>query len=346
MGKQETTTSEREIFSISGPLHLTAVDWKNPHHRRSVAASLVQGVYILERDRQANRQGHQAQASPWWNFFHFQLIRGLIDDADHSIFGAIYEYNPHVFDCNNNAPKYIISFRGTLNKPDSRSRDLELDLKCISNKLHQSSRFHLAIQAVQDVVNFAGPANVWLAGHSLGSAIALLIGKNITKVGHPMETFLFNPPFFSAPIERIQNEKLKHGIRFASSVVKAGFALAVKGTQNQENDLHKFYALAEWIPQLFLNPADHICSEYIGYFQHRKKMEEIGASKIERLATQHSVGSLISGVLGSDSEALHLLPSANLTINLSYCPDFKRAHGIHQWWDPNFHGQSELHLFR
>ncbi|KAF9613655.1 hypothetical protein IFM89_009543 [Coptis chinensis] len=37
--------------------------WENAHHRRSVAASLVQGVYVLERDRLENRQGPHALAS-------------------------------------------------------------------------------------------------------------------------------------------------------------------------------------------------------------------------------------------------------------------------------------------
>ncbi|KAL9432845.1 hypothetical protein AB3S75_027793 [Citrus x aurantiifolia] len=344
MAKQEAAVSEREIFSLSGPLYLTAVDWKNPHHRRSVAASLVRGVYILERDRQENRLGHQAQASPWWNFFHFQLSRMLIDDVDYSVFGAIYEYHSSAFDCN--APKFVIAFRGTIKKPDTKSRDLKLDLQCISNRLHQSSRFQLSMQAIQNVISLVGAANIWLAGHSLGSAIALLAGKNMTKMGYPMETYLFNPPFPSAPIERINNEKVKHGIRIASSVVKAGFAVAKKGQNQRSQKDDSFYALSEWVPGLFVNPADHICSEYIGYFEHRKKMEKIGGSKIERLATQYSIGSMISGVFGGDSETWHLLPSANLTINLSHCPDFKRAHGIHQWWDPNFLGQSELHLFR
>ncbi|MFS7981678.1 hypothetical protein Hanom_Chr10g00953801 [Helianthus anomalus] len=47
----------------------------NPDHRRSVAACLVQGVYILERDRQENRQALEALAPPWWkwNFFQFDL---------------------------------------------------------------------------------------------------------------------------------------------------------------------------------------------------------------------------------------------------------------------------------
>ncbi|KAF9594123.1 hypothetical protein IFM89_027900 [Coptis chinensis] len=37
--------------------------WENAHHRRFVAASLVQGVYVLERDRLENRQGPHALAS-------------------------------------------------------------------------------------------------------------------------------------------------------------------------------------------------------------------------------------------------------------------------------------------
>ncbi|GLT75148.1 hypothetical protein SLA2020_468950 [Shorea laevis] len=68
--EEETTSNsgviapERDIFSHSGPLHLTNIDWKNFHHRRSIAASLVQGVRVLEFDRQQNRQGQQAHAPP------------------------------------------------------------------------------------------------------------------------------------------------------------------------------------------------------------------------------------------------------------------------------------------
>lgn len=58
--------SERESFDLSGPLHLTYVLWDNPYHRMSVAACLVQAVYILERDRQENREGSDALAPPWW----------------------------------------------------------------------------------------------------------------------------------------------------------------------------------------------------------------------------------------------------------------------------------------
>lgn len=102
------------------------------------------------------------------------------------------------------------------------------------------------------------------------------------------------------------------------------------------------------MPYLYVNPLDTICSEYIGYFKHRNKMFEIGAGKIERIATRNSLRSLLSGggpSSDSCSEPLHLLPSAYMTINASKSPDFKRAHGIHQWWDPMFNGEYVLHQF-
>ncbi|XP_057951606.1 GDSL esterase/lipase At4g10955-like [Malania oleifera] len=341
--------TEREIFSISGPLHLTAIDWNDTYHRRSVAASLVQGVYILERDRQEKRQGPLALAPAWWDFLHFHLNRVLVDDTDCSIFGAIYEYKFPSPYCNNysapDAPRYVIAFRGTLPKPDSMPQDLKLDLKFIRNKLHLSSRFQLAMQAIQNMVAVVGAANIWLAGHSLGSAMALLAGKNMAKAGCTLETYLFNPPFASAPIEWIKDQKLKHGIRLTTSVFTAGLAVAVNGHLQRSQQDGQFVVISAWVPYLFVNPADHICSEYIGYFEHRRKMGEIGAGVIERLATQNSIGSLFLSALGKDSEPLHLLPSAHLTTNLSPTPDFREAHGLHQWWQPNVCCQSKLYQF-
>lgn len=344
---------DRAIFSLSGPSHLTAIDWSNEHHRRSIAASLVQGVYVLERDRQKNRQGPQLQACanapPWWESFHFKLNHPLIDDVDHSIFGAIYEFIKNSSSRVKNitaAPNYVIAFRGTLNTPASISRDLKLDLLCICNRLHVSSRFQLAMKFVKDIATANG-SNIWLAGHSLGSAMALLAGKNLTKSGSLVETYLFNPPFLSAPVEILKHQALKNGIRFTSSVVNAALTIAIKGRHDPKRKDDPFSALSSWTPYLFVNPSDLFCSEYKGYFEHRKKMEEIGAGKIERISTQNSIVCLFSStVLKKNSEPLHLLPSAYLTINPSPVPNFKSAHGIEQWWDPNFNGQVELHQFK
>ncbi|XP_042504266.1 GDSL esterase/lipase At4g10955-like isoform X2 [Macadamia integrifolia] len=340
-------TSERDIFSLSGPLHLTSVDWTNEHHRRSVAASLVQGVYVLERDRQLNRKGPESLAPPWWEFFHFQLLRQLVDNVDSSIFGAIYEFKPLPSNCHysiQGAPRYVIAFRGTITKGESFTQDLKLDLLFIQNGLHGTPRFEIAMQAVRNMVAAAGALNIWLAGHSLGSAIAMLAGKTMAKTGVFLQAFLFNPPFVSAPIERIKDKKVKHGIRMANSFITAGLTFAIKGHHQCSASEDPFVILSAWVPCLFVNPADHICSEYVGYFEHRKKMEEIGAGGIEKLATRNSIGGLLLGK--KESEPLHLLPSANLTVNLSPSPDFKRAHGIHQWWIPDLLLQCKLYQYR
>lgn len=339
--------SKRESFDLSGPLYLTGVDWNNAHHQRSVAACLVQGVYILERDRQEKREGPQALAPRWWQFFNFQLLRKLVDNADSSIFGAIFEYKPPSSSGGYSAdgPHFVVAFRGTVTKKESISRDIMLDLHLIQHGLHSTSRFETAMQAVQNMVATAGESRVWLAGHSLGSAIAMLAGKNMVKTGSFLKSFLFNPPFVSAPIEKIKNKKVKLGIRFATSMITAGLTLAMKAPQLRDQSADSFAALAAWVPQLYVHVADHVCSEYIGYFEHRHKMQEIGAGAMEKLATQHSLGSLFMSAMGKQAEPLHLIPSANLVINLNPLPKFKRAHGIHQWWGDDLNLQSKVYLY-
>lgn len=341
-------TSKRQIFNQSGPLDLTFVDWENQCHRTSVAASLVQGVYILERDRQEKRQGPQALAPPWWDFFHFQLVRILVDDADLSIFGAVYEFKfPPSYDnyqLAQNPPRYIIAFRGTVIKPDTRSQDIKLGLQFVRNRLQQSNRFNLAMEAVQSVAFLSGATNIWLAGHSLGAAIALLVGKNMVKMGGYLETYLFNPPFPTDPIEQIKNHKLKRGVRFASAIT-AGVAVALTGHHQRAQIDDSF---SRWVPYLFLNPSDPLCAGYIRYFEQREKMVEIGHGAIARFAKQNSSPSgrnLFLGARGIDFGASHLLPSAYLTINLSSTKGFNQAHGLHQWWKSK-HCQFKLHQFR
>lgn len=343
--------TEREVFELSGPLHLAPVDWENADHRRSVAACLVQGVYILERDRQEKRQGSEAFAPRWWEFCHFRLLRQLVDDVDSSIFGAVYEFKPLLLQSHDKVdgnPRFVIAFRGTLTRPDSVSRDIELDLHLIQNGLHRTSRFEIAMQVVRNMVATVGDSNLWLAGHSLGSAMAMLAGRTMARTGIFLKSYLFNPPFFAAPIERIKDKKLKHGLRIAGSVITAGLALALKArsNNNQRNGVEEpFFAIAAWVPSLFVNPSDHVGSEYIGYFEHRKNMEDIGAGSIERLATQNSIGGLLMNAFGRESEPIHLIPSANLVINLCPAQDFKQAHGIHQWWQPHLQLQSKIYEY-
>ncbi|KAG5561519.1 hypothetical protein RHGRI_004531 [Rhododendron griersonianum] len=324
-------------FNLSGPLYLTAVDWRNPHHRRSAAASLVQGVYSQEHDR----QGHQALAPPWSDFFNFRLFRVMVDNDDGSIFGAIYEFKSPPPNGQHNPlhipPRYVVAFRGTMTGWETMKQDLTLDLRVIRNTLEQTARFQLAMQAVQDTVSIAGAANMCLAGHSLGSAMALLAGKNMAKMGYFLETYLFNPPFISIPIEVMtKTEILKRGIRIMGSVTTAGVTISLNALRRRPQTGDWFAALSRWIPYLFVNPSDPISAEYVGYFGHREWMEENGVlGAIERVSARNS----ISGAI----EPLHLLPSAYLTINGSPVQGLGQAHGLDQWWELNIQCRSRLH---
>uniref|UniRef100_A0A0D9V510 Fungal lipase-type domain-containing protein n=1 Tax=Leersia perrieri TaxID=77586 RepID=A0A0D9V510_9ORYZ len=338
--------SQKDLFEASGPTHLTYVNWNCPHHRRSVMASLVQGVYVMERDRQWNRYGHDARAPAWWRSFHFEMRQALFDAADSSIFGAVYAFQPpyHLFDgaAAASAPHYVVAFRGTVTKKASASRDLALDLQLVRNGLDRTSRFHAAMETINGVVAAVAATGqhyhrVWLAGHSLGSAISTLAGKAMARAGVILPTFLFNAPFPSAPVEKIGDARVRNGIRIANSFVTAGVAAVLQSHGGGGGDA--FAALARWVPEVFVNPGDHISCEYVGYFDHRRTMEEIGAGGVGRLATRNSVKDLLlgigNGVGGSCEPPLHLFPSAVLTVNRGASPDFKTAHGIHQWWRPD-----------
>jgi hypothetical protein len=315
---------------------------------------LVKGVYRLENYRQQNCYVPQGLTLPWWISFHFHLKDWLLDNDGTSIFGAIYEYKyPSP---TQNIPHYVIAFRGTiLESKDTMIRDFKVNLQCFFNDLHDNSSFKLAMDYVHNMVDIAGAGNVWLAGHSMGSAMALLAGKKMAEMGSPLETYVFNPPYFSFPIELIKNEKVKRRIRIAKSVFKAGLSFALKGGRLHDH----FDGLSDWFPYLFVNPADPICSEYIGYFQNRSTMEEIGHGfgQIERLATMYSLRSQMSSVLGmnfgSEASRLHHLPSAYLTINTGQVPDpnagriknFERAHELQQWWEPSLSFQFMLYRY-
>ncbi|XP_031093177.1 GDSL esterase/lipase At4g10955-like [Ipomoea triloba] len=194
-------SNKRKSFNGAGPTHLTTVDWSNSSHRSSVAACLVEGVYSREEERQQCCHGGDGgdgalASSAWWESFGFQLNQVLIDEKDKSIFGAVYELKlwsqaqAQVEAGKPQSPKLVIAFRGTLIEKKSWLQDIRLDRYIVQNKLHKSHRVRDGLEAVQAAVSKVGAENVWLAGHSLGSSIALLIGRNMVKMGYHLETYL------------------------------------------------------------------------------------------------------------------------------------------------------------
>ncbi|MCL7045539.1 hypothetical protein MKW94_001701 [Papaver nudicaule] len=305
-------------FNHSGLLSLRTVNWQSEQNRRSILASLVKGVYVLENDRQHKRQACQALAPAWWKSFNFQLSRVLTDESDSSIFGAVYKLTPN----SNNfypigAPRYVIAFRGTMLNKCNIIQDGKLNLKILTNKLHNTGRFEKALQAVENMVSEKGACNFWLAGHSLGAAIAMLSGKTMAKEGIFLESYLYNPPFIAAPMESIKGKKVKRVIFGARSL------------ETTSEDL--FTTLSLWVPNLFLNPSDPICSGYIRYFDKRETIESSGFEGIEMFEIQNSSEWLLSNDFGNDycSEELHLIPSARVTTSRT---PIQQAHNLSQWF--------------
>lgn len=331
MGDQVSKPTDND-FEDSELSRLSTVDWQNERHRRCIMASLVKGVYVLEDDRQKKRQGHRALAPPWWKFFDFQLQEELIDDAgasifaDSSTFGAVYEFKPK----SNNyypigAPRYVIAFRGTMLKKDTIIRDTLLNINILINKLSRRSRSDKAMQPVENIVSGEGVSvsDIWLAGHSLGAAIAMLVGRNMAQKGNFLESYFFNPPFFATPMKR--------RIYVASSWFKAALTVILKDNEERKHSENLFYGFCKWEPKLFLHKYDLISAGFIPHFEVPESMESHGVGDVGRLASQSSFMRLLMYAFGMEdySEELHLLPSACLTTS---CTSKRKAHSLSQWF--------------
>ncbi|EOA20862.1 hypothetical protein CARUB_v10001199mg [Capsella rubella] len=351
MGRGPKVSDKDDNFFTSGPSHLTSVDWANSHHRTSVVSSLVNGVYTLERDRLlsikkkykyrlGSRYCPEPLAKPWWEFFEFDLMEKLIDD-DGSIYGAIFEYKsynvnqntPHV-----KVPRYVMAFRGTVLRKRTWKFDLKLDLQCIFNTLHQGGRSKNAVEEIRRMVKNHSESAIWLAGHSLGAALVLLAGKTMTSSGSLLESYIFNPPISSIPLEQLPGgHLLKDMFQTAKSVVKGNIAMALRPITHRQVQEENPYT-ASWIPYLYVNPNDPICAGYIDYFKHKKRMSENGAGQIEKMGASISYRTLLVGIIRRSppdlsKEPLHVLPSADMTVNNSKPTKSTPAHVLHQWWE-------------
>lgn len=144
-------------------------DRGNFNHKRSVAASLVKGVYTMEHDRRHERRGPDALAPPWWKFFNFEVDQILVETTKKkggSIFGAVFKLKSSPRHQTGEAPRYVIAFRGTILKPENWKEDVMQNLMLLLNRIYNSKRFSMGLAAASQRIHYQ---NVWLAGHSLGS---------------------------------------------------------------------------------------------------------------------------------------------------------------------------------
>ncbi|XP_031383196.1 GDSL esterase/lipase At4g10955-like [Punica granatum] len=351
-------------FYVAGPFHIRSLRWCDPYQRRAVMASLVKGVSVMEKDRVKGRRDHLALAPLWWKSFSFELESEIKDDAGSMIIGAIYKFKST--DCGgtvnslqvqNCPPSYVVAFRGTIPIPTSNTvtalvqstnttmRDFKDDFMCLFHHLHNSSRFKVAKEKVWEIINTFGPSRICLAGHSLGSACAMLIGKEMARSDFILETYLFNSPFISIPIEYCISPDFSRAFDTVNSITKVGVAYLVKFFRGRPVRDSSFMALSKWFPHILVSPSDPICSGYIRYFERRKFMKSNGLGKLENIATQNSYKSLVSGALelGWDFEPEDILPSAHLIVNTDKKAGPIDAHKLKHWWHPWTRCQSSSH---
>ena len=129
------------------------------------------------------------------------------------------------------------------------------------------------------------------------------------------------------------------------SFVKASLSRSGKGHRHHVAQAHEaFVALSNWVPHLFVNPDDPVSSEYIHYFENRQKMLELGFENVVTIASMMTIRMALG--IDSSSEAIHLIPSAILTINnvefhqdihglCGFIKEKEFAHQLQQWWSPD-----------
>jgi pimeloyl-ACP methyl ester carboxylesterase len=282
----------------------------------------VRAVQVLEFDRQEGRLGQDALAEKWWSFFNFQLLEKANDGM--TIVGAVFKWSGQ--SRRPDVPEIVVAFRGTnAHNPESFVRDMNLNLHIFRNGLHKTTRFQKAVDLVQKYVSGHGAKNVWIAGHSLGAAIAMLVGRQMAEDGYLLEAHLFNPPFpslFSALPQKIKSNLGK--IRqFLLNYAGANGKPAVRSMDERSlsESERAFFALHGWFPCIYVNQNDNISAGYVDYFDQTQVMPV-------------SIKHMLLSAIGIDSKVAHFIPSATLTLNSVPATDLANAHRIDQWLAP------------
>ncbi|KAK3127210.1 hypothetical protein QOZ80_7AG0569850 [Eleusine coracana subsp. coracana] len=260
------------------------------------------------------------------------------------IYGAIFEYVPPKGTRHRHplAPRYIVAFRGTMpTDPTTAVGDFYLDVNVVLNRQHDRLRFSHARERVWKLVDDAADSvgDIWLAGHSLGSSIALDVGRDMAMAGCYLRTLLFNPPQVSlAPVagKLHMAEEAKRDLYFTSYFVKQVLLGETVLRRHKEHAEVLFEQLSPWVPELYVHQRDVICSGFIDYFQQRELVKQrfprLARSSAPALASRDMVHFLCAELgFRETNELPHLLPSARLWINSSTQGD---SHELRQWCQP------------
>ncbi|XP_010557146.1 PREDICTED: GDSL esterase/lipase At4g10955 [Tarenaya hassleriana] len=355
---REEETHHPYAFNVSGPRNVASPNWrdlinsswKDPNYKRTVMACFIQAAYLLELDRQENRNEHNNALAPkWWIPFKFKLSQTLIDERDGSIFGAVLEWDRAAAMADlvlirpTGVPRAVLALRGTLLKSPTMRRDIEDDLRFLTwESLKGSVRFKAALEALRLIAQRYGSSNVCIAGHSLGAGFALQVGKALAKEGLFVDAHLFNPPSISLAMS-LRNIGERAGIawkRLKSMLPPKNEPLTENVNEGASSSNHisgfrswvpSFYeekasadSKKKWVPHLYVNDSDYICCYYTEKDGGGENESKEGDKENKRPATVNN-----SSMAG-----------AKLFVASKGKQKFLEAHGLEQWWSENLELQS------
>lgn len=333
---------DRDVFDLTGPKHLCNKRSLSAQDIQALMAALVQAVYVAEKDRQQGKQGVYALAPKWWNELGYEPVSFIQEEE--KIIGAVFRRRAKGYDVEEDimenhgeneevAPIMVVAFRGTmLHHGESLQNDMIANLYLVLNQLHTTTRFTIALESIRAAIHQVGSEKVSIAGHSLGAALAMLAGQTLVSEDILVDTHLFNPPFPSPPLERIKSRRWKLSLNLIHMASVAGLSRLLLDSNSRQAASQSFFALKGWLPHLYINVRDPICSSYIGYFTSHDFIQRIGAGTLAQLAAPLSFRGTIQQYLFGECRAFHLIPCAHLYIIKKSSAKLVKAHGLHQWW--------------
>jgi hypothetical protein len=243
-------------------------------------------------------------------------------------------------------PKYVLAIRGTI---VSRYDDIMNDIKIAGEVLHLSAGLSV-MRLLRAITRMYNPHDVWVAGHSLGAALALVATRSLAiDDGVVINPHLFNPPYLtvgrlaSKAMQGVLNgvgdigNRVLHAYgmtkvcniragtdKVANKCKKVKEKLSRKGRQiakssyaeNMKKDSLKLLQIG-YVPNLYVNPKDTICNEYIQHFQRCPHVNTSFFSEVMQWVVP--------------AKSVHMIPSAVLYIN-NWGEGPLEAHKLHQWF--------------
>jgi uncharacterized membrane protein len=235
------------------------------------------------------------------------------------------------------------------------SQDLSHDLLVSDGGLGSTSRLKKAMEYVEHHISEFGSHAIFLAGHSLGSSMAMLVGANMATKGIYLKTFLFNLPsclteektsrrliarFLQItplivglagavgifPIVTIASLGMAASVIMIDTLVVASgiatltslAALIGASVLSMKKRMMQGQTTLSYTPHLFVNPGDPICKNWVTYFRNHRKAKKRSPFQL--------AGFVESGILN---------------INSTRCQGMLEAHGLNQWWQQSM---NLLHL--